>query len=134
MIQWGPNMEIGVPMIDSQHKELIARANSLVAAMRRGDGRRNIVDVIEFLGQYVEEHFSFEESVMRENNYPKYETHRAVHNCFKADFQALALKFQSSVTKIGPTIEVQHRVMDWLRKHIQGTDIDLGKYLKAMKA
>lgn len=134
MIQWGPSLEIGLPAIDNQHRELIERANNLVAAMRARKGAEAISEVAEFLREYVVEHFGDEEALMIKHAYPKYDFHKSIHDAFKTDFKIIALKLQSSQTKVGPTIEIQQKVMDWLRKHIQGTDVAFAKYLKEIGA
>lgn len=116
--------------MDAQHKELIRQVNELLNAMRAGKGRQVIGDVLAFLGRYAEEHFATEEALMRRHEYPGYGEHKAIHEAFKRDFGALAAEYDRSPEKLSVTIQVQRRVLDWLRNHILNTDQKMGVFLR----
>lgn len=130
MLQWEPAMETKVGEIDRQHKELVKQVNELVEAMKSGKGRQLVGDVLVFLGKYAVQHFGTEEALMQKHKYPQYETHKGIHEAFKQDFGKLAQEFQDGSQNLSLTIQVQQRVLDWLKKHILGTDQELAKYLK----
>lgn len=130
MLQWEPAMATNVAAIDNQHKELVRQVNELVEAMKAGKGRQRIGDVLVFLGKYAVDHFGMEESLMKTHAYPGYEKHKAVHEAFKQDFGQLAKEFGVDGQNLTLTIQVQRRVLDWLKAHILQVDKELGAFLK----
>ena len=130
-LQWTPDMETGIEVVDRQHRELVEQVNRLLQAMRAGKGRKVVGDLLAFLGRYAVEHFQTEEEIMRKGGYPEYERHRAVHEAFKRDFAKLAAEYEKQAnTKLALTIEVQKRVMEWLRQHILKTDKKAAEHLR----
>lgn len=129
MLQWEPAMATGIAAVDRQHKDLISRVNELLTAMKAGKGRQMVGELLAFLGKYAVEHFGTEEALMHKHAYPGYAEHKAIHEAFKKDFGALAAQLDAGPTNLSLTIEVQRRVMDWLKTHILSMDAALGKYL-----
>ena len=68
-VQWSDDLTTGIDKIDNQHKNLIIKVNELLQAINAGKGKRQIGSMLEFLGEYVVEHFSTEEEYMKEYNY-----------------------------------------------------------------
>ena len=69
-MQWTNDLSAGVEQIDSQHKELIARINTLLDAMKQGRGRTEVGQTVSFLSDYVATHFGEEEKYMTSFCYP----------------------------------------------------------------
>ncbi len=129
-MQWEPKMATGIAKIDAQHKELIRRINKLLDAMKEGQGREMVGEVLEFLGRYVVEHFADEEALMKRYGYPKYPEHKAIHDRFKKEFEALAADNGKRAGSLSLTLQVQNKVVDWLRKHIMNVDVKMAAQLK----
>ena len=60
----------GNEMIDSQHKELIDRINQLLESCEDGQGKIKAVKMLDYLLDYTEFHFSAEEKLQEEIEYP----------------------------------------------------------------
>ncbi|HHU63320.1 MAG TPA: hemerythrin family protein [Clostridiales bacterium] len=129
-IQWTEDLAVGVDMIDRQHQKLFEKINNLLDACSAGKGRAVVGDMIDFLGDYVEEHFSFEEQYMIKYNYPGYKAHRALHEEFKKNFSQLKDKLEEDGANTYIVILTNRVVIDWLNKHIGIVDKELGRYLK----
>ncbi|WP_025323758.1 bacteriohemerythrin [Deferrisoma camini] len=129
-MQWEPKMATGIAKIDAQHKELIRRINKLLDAMKEGQGREMVGEVLEFLGRYVVEHFADEEALMKKYGYPKYPEHKAIHDRFKKEFEALAAENEKRAGSLSLTLQVQNKVVDWLRNHIMNVDVKMAAQLK----
>jgi hemerythrin len=54
---WNDGLKIGVPLIDSEHKELCSRIDQLLDACNKGQGRAEIVKTVAFLEEYTIKHF-----------------------------------------------------------------------------
>lgn len=128
-IQWTPSLAVGVAEIDGQHQELFRRAERLIVALRAGD-RSEVAPLVDYLAEYVETHFSAEERLMAAHAYPDAEPHRIAHEKFKADLAEAVRAFADR----GPTplvaLSLHNWLSDWLRRHIGGADLDLGRFLK----
>lgn len=130
-LQWSQKLEIGVPAIDTQHKELVNRINLLLEASSKGKGKEEIEGLLNFLASYVVTHFSSEEQQMVRSAYPGYAAHRELHQAFIAELNKLKQQFQTSGATATLTIALQRQVMDWLLQHISKEDQLLANHLKA---
>jgi hemerythrin len=132
-ISWYPALELGIPELDTQHRELFRRIDLLVEAMMQRRGPDELASLFDFLGQYVFEHFSAEEALMRANAYPLLPDHQGEHRRFVEDLRAL----QREYTKEGATalllVKVNGRVSQWLAEHIARTDKAFGEHLRGRK-
>lgn len=132
-IQWSPALAVGVPEIDAQHQELFRRAERLVTALRAGD-RGEVAPLVRYLGEYVVEHFAAEERYMHEIGYPGLDSHRAIHLAFREEFATMVADYERK----GPTplvaLTLHNWLSDWLRRHVGGVDIEIGRFAAAKQA
>ena len=131
-LQWTSALAVGVPQLDEQHQELFRRAERAILALRAGD-RAEVLPLLVYLDEYVAHHFEAEERLMRELGYPGREAHAAAHQAFRADFAAVLRDYRRS----GPTalvaLTVHNWLSDWLRKHVGGVDVELGRFVAARR-
>lgn len=129
-MKWETRFELGVEQIDRQHQELFARVDRLEAALRAGEHKR-VVELLDFLGSYVVEHFGCEERTMKETGYPFFAIHKGVHD----RFLELLLQIKAEYLQTGETawlaIKVHKVMVAWLHTHILGMDQQLGRFLSA---
>lgn len=132
-VEWSDDLLIGVELIDSQHKELFRRMAALRAGMREGEGRKALMETLDFFTEYVGVHFAAEESTMRRYNYPALFTHRQEHEKFTQEIIALKQELKSLESRNEimsfEGIKIERRFSDWLKDHIGKTDKKLGIYL-----
>lgn len=129
-ILWSDDLATGVGVIDSQHKELFRRINSLLEACNIGKGKEEVNTVIKFLEDYVVTHFSEEERHMINFKYPDYDHHKSEHLKFGENFSKLKDHLQTDGIGLTAVIMTNQLVVDWLRNHIRRIDKDLGSFLK----
>lgn len=119
----------GNEMIDDQHKELIGRINQLLESCEDGQGKVKAVKMLDYLMEYTDFHFSAEEKLQEEINYPGIKEHKAKHEEFKQAVEELQEMLQEEE---GPTeafvAQVQRNVVDWLFNHIKGFDRSVAEY------
>lgn len=130
MAMWKDSLKIGVPLIDSEHKELCDRIDQLFAACSQGKGRDEIMKTVEFLESYTIKHFSDEEKLQRSSAYPKFAEHKAMHDFFTkkiADFKKELAEHGATISVVSQT---NYFLMDWLLNHIQKMDSELSGYIK----
>lgn len=129
-LQWTEQLETGINLIDTQHKELIDKVNELLEACQQGKGKHTLSGFIDFLAEYVVMHFSEEEKYMKQFKYPEYAEHKAQHTQFLKSFGELKTKFDLQGSGTALVLMTNRTVVDWLVTHIKRTDKALGEFLK----
>lgn len=129
-IEWRTSYEIGIKKIDLQHKELFDKINDLLEACNAQKGKQEVFNTIKYLGNYVVTHFSDEEKLQKENDYPEYTNHKAAHDRFIKEYENLKGKLESEGVSLNFVITVNRVVIDWLIKHIGSADRAFADYLK----
>lgn len=96
---WRDEFKIGIVNIDEQHEELFARYNDLLECIRKSDDgekiKKNVLETLDFLSEYIIYHFDHEEKYQKEVDYPERIEHKKIHNNFKKtviDFKREFLK------------------------------------------
>ena len=128
-IEWRDSLAIGVEAIDSQHKELLRRFNGLLVASEAGKGLDELKKLLEFLNEYVIEHFYYEEKLQLKHNYPGYSAHKMEHDSFALRIKAVHAEINSEGAEICHVIETNNMLLKWLINHISKVDVELSKFI-----
>ena len=115
---WSEEYEIGINVIDQQHRRIVDYINTL-ADMDDNVDQAVLADLINSLIDYTFSHFAFEESLMEEANYDFLEIHKNTHEAFTKKI----LKFQRQFNN-GDDIskELGEMLFTWLIDHILSDD------------
>lgn len=128
--QFSDDLITGNPMIDTEHKQLIAAINDLLAACSSGKGRSELEKTTSFLVRYTETHFSHEEKLQMQYQYPDYRNHKVYHDTFKRTVAELVKKLDVQ----GPTValvgEVNSAIAGWLISHIKREDKKVAEHIR----
>ena len=125
---WTDQLNVGIDVIDQQHRRIVEYINQLDDARSNGHSREETGYLINDLIDYTISHFGFEESLQEEANYPFAKSHKKVHDLFAqrvADFQARFDKGED-VSK-----GLNSLLVTWLFNHIKRDDAD---YVESVKA
>jgi hemerythrin len=126
---WQSKYSVGIPEIDAQHKKLVAMINDLFKAMRVGGGEQVLGKLFDSLLNYTNQHFAFEENLMRTGKYAALDAHIEEHRRLVAQVQELRGKFVNG--KIGVSIQMMTFLKEWLQAHILGSD---SKYAQVLRS
>jgi hemerythrin len=121
-ITFTKDLEIGIAMIDEQHKELINRINNVSSTPNETQ------KTIDLLSEYVVKHFTDEQELHIKYNYPKAAEHKVLHQNFINEFDKIKKKFSGSEDAFKISLELIQFVVTWIIKHIKGVDIEFGRY------
>lgn len=127
-MQWKDEYNIGIGVIDDQHRRILEYINDLEIILSRQDhDKEEIEEVLNNLIDYTQSHFTFEESLQEQANYQYRGPHKSVHDRFITKIESFRKRFIS-----GEYIEKElHKtLMKWLINHIQHDDAD---YVTAVK-
>jgi len=134
MLSLSKDLETGVEKIDSQHRELINRINSVLASNEKSASEAEIEKTLDYLGEYVVKHFSDEEELQIKSKYPKYAEHKQKHTFFIDEFKKLKAEFEGKCDSMDFTMKLNSSLINWIVKHIKGDDVELGKFYKAQNS
>lgn len=124
---WSTELDTGIKVIDTQHRRILDYINELDKAHSGGHGREAVGNVINELVDYTLSHFSFEESLMEEAQYPFSKPHKKVHEIFTKRVGDFQTRFEVG-EDIAP--ELHKLLVTWLINHIKRDDYD---YVAAVK-
>ncbi len=128
-IEWDDSLSVNVDLIDEQHKMLIQKLADLSDALRRGLEYNKIMQTLEFMIDYTDFHFSAEEKVMEENDYPGLEEQKKQHGVFRTTLNNIVEDYKEEGTTTAIAREINVFLLNWLIKHIKGSDAKLGNFL-----
>lgn len=115
--------------IDIQHKKLVDLLNRLHEAMATGKTKEITGKILDELVQYTKTHFTYEEKVLKNNNYPEFGSQEREHKAFVIEIEKFKEEF--STGKVMLSIKLMNFLKDWLQKHIKVSDRKYGEYFKA---
>lgn len=125
MIQWDSQYEMGISIIDEQHKELVRitgqLSDLLTNAVQGEDIYDEMVEIIGALTEYTVYHFKYEEELFEQFNYEYKEAHIAEHNKLIAEIQALDLRAVDE-DQVTYGKKILKFLITWVFKHISGSD------------
>jgi hemerythrin len=123
---WNVAHSVGIKEIDSQHAHLADLIDVLSAALKDGADMAAVAASLAEVISFAEFHFATEEELMTEFGVASLLSHRNAHRRLLEDIRNL------DVGGDLPSISLILRYMrEWLFRHIDGFDKDLGHSLVA---
>ena len=118
---------VGIDSIDQQHKKLLNLINQLQTAVDYSTGEQFEREALDELVDYTKTHFTYEEGLLRDNDFPGFEAHKVQHEkMFEKVREVLSEYEEDHETAMGNAAEF---LKDWLINHINGTDKEYSSYL-----
>ena len=131
MYKWSDDIATGNADIDKQHQELFARINNLLEACAQQKGRNEVASYLQFLEEYVVEHFQAEEKQMKVHAYPALASHHEEHVQFTGQIAKIKQEFNEYGTAIHVLLMAVRVSGDWLVSHIKRTDKAMAAFLRS---
>ena len=123
---WTPECELGIPIIDEQHRGIVTTINSLYYAVYHNLGDHMILPVVGMVNEYTRIHFEVEEKFLTDYHYPDLASHRQLHYQLVQEMAAIGTESMSHHTPY-PFLDF---LKDWWREHICVED---RKFLACLK-
>lgn len=127
LLNWTEDLSVNINGIDNQHKKLVDLINELHSAMKDGKGKDKLGPILTELIEYTKYHFSAEEKLMQQKNYPGYSKHKNEHDIFTKKIVEFNNQYNSGSLSL--SIDVLMFLKEWLVVHIKGTDKQYSPYL-----
>lgn len=116
---WTPDYEIGIGVIDQQHRRIVDYINQIYDHEGAGSSRAATEDVLYDLLDYTYSHLAFEEALMEEAGYRDLTFHRQAHKAFTRQVNGLRQRFDNGEAVAS---ELAEMLQGWLLKHIATED------------
>ncbi len=130
---WTKNLEVGVDLIDNQHKKWFEKADKLFEAGKSGKSKEYIIQMFDFLDEYTKTHFKDEEKYMTSINYPELSAQKQMHEGFIKKLAELRKQYETAGANLTVVISSNQFILDWLTKHISLADKKIGEYARSKK-
>ena len=126
-IDWDEKFSVGVDTMDIQHRVLFMIVNKFYNAYEYGANAAELSRIFDEVLDYTGMHFTLEEQLMRDKNYPDYEQHKALHVRLVDNANALAAEIRAG--KPHAAKDALDFLKNWLEKHIMAVDVRYGSCL-----
>jgi len=133
IVSWGPKYATGVNIIDKQHKELVDLTNKLYHAClnRNEDMDTTFKEAMHRLVEYVRIHFTDEQALLKDIDFPNYAEHKKEHEDLIKDILEASKNYGAGI-KLVPNHCVR-TLKDWIFSHIAIADKLITRYVKDQK-
>lgn len=128
LIRWNSTYELGFKTIDEQHIKLVDIINDFYDAFATAQAHEKIGEIIGELVNYTVYHFTAEEEIFANSNYPNTEEHRKKHKEFVDELKRYHQEVKDG--NMTTTYDLMTFLRDWLVQHIMGTDRTYLPYIK----
>lgn len=129
-ISWNPNLfKIGIEQIDQQHQGLFDALNKLYDSGKEGQENQEMIRIMDYLGEYVVEHFDTEVAMLKDAGYPDLEKHEFQHNAFIKKYHELKQQLDSEGPSKKMMLLIYNTLYKWLVEHISASDKAYGNFL-----
>jgi hemerythrin-like metal-binding protein len=129
-IEWEERFEIGVKDLDQHHMHLLDLLNRAYSTCMLNDPIDNLKSIIQELAEYTTYHFSAEELVMEENQYPGLCEQKKEHEIFIQKLAGLIQNIEKNEAYTAiELVGLTEFLTQWIRDHIINLDTRFGMYL-----
>ena len=119
-IVWKDEFSVGSQTLDAQHAGILDTINRLYNAMQHDLHPKQLNIILSDLIQYVEIHFFDEERIMRESDFPGFQSQLEAHRKYAQKVDGFKLQFQT--TKGDLSFDVLKFLKNWWTNHILHMD------------
>ena len=127
---WDSSFSVGNDLMDSQHQRLLSICSKVAALVADDESAaaEGYHEALHDLAEYTRAHFSAEEALLRNCNYPQLNAHMAEHSeCLEQLNDFLLAASQGVIAR-----EQLHRfVSNWWVNHVRDTDTRYREFLRA---
>lgn len=117
-IDWQSSYATGIAAIDEQHQQIIHLINRLAVAVEQ-QNRAEVSDILTGIRDYVDTHFAYEESLLKQSAYKFTASHIRGHRRFVKRLDVLSQRFEAGAYITRDLLDFLHH---WLIGHIAHED------------
>lgn len=119
-IAWKDEYNIGLEVIDVQHRKFVEILNELANSFLDPDNKEEVSRILDKLEEYAQTHFQFEEHYFHEFHYENMGEHEEAHRLFKLKIDKLRKRYESEEKFL--EYDIFEFMNDWLLVHVLDED------------
>jgi len=128
-IVWKPEDDLGVAIIDEQHRAIVATINSLYYFIQEGWGLSALAPTLSIIKSYSGFHFKTEEGILSKAGYPDIHKHVSAQKKFSLEVDAVA---REAIAYRDPALLLKF-LRDWWVGHLKIEHQEYAAYLDKLK-
>jgi len=118
--RWNKDLELAIPAIDGEHRELLAAMDRLQALVQAGAPPLQVRTALLQLVRLTRAHFVSEEAYMAARRFPRAAEHRMIHQGLLARLDAFVAGHSAGNQELG--VPFFAFLEFWIASHIRGVD------------
>ena len=79
LIAWKPGYDLGIPIVDEQHRGIVSIINSLYYGMQNKCSDNMLTPAVSMVREYTHIHFNLEEDFLEKCKFPNLKYHHELH-------------------------------------------------------
>jgi len=115
------------------HLEEVAIINELLAAIENSNETKTITEILEKLLEHMQEHFSYEENMLKTKSFGMFDIHRNDHNRIMGETRMAYMNWRNFKDKDSLKEFIEDDFIEWLKLHIQAMDSVAADFLNNFK-
>lgn len=123
-------MTTSIPLVDTQHQNILTKTNKFLEAMNEGRGELEAANAIKLLKDCADSHFSTQGKYMLENGYPKYELHKADHEKYVKVVGILENEFTTQGSSSDLAKKIETTLLHYWTEYVPTFDKPLAGFLR----
>jgi hemerythrin len=126
-IVWNPEYNLGIPIIDEQHRGIVSTINSLHFGLQNNYGKDMFSPIIDMMHNYTRIHFQLEESFLEKIDSPNAKRHHELHRDLSSKLDDIG----RDITLNKDPYQFMDFLKNWWINHICNEDLiykDYGKH------
>jgi hemerythrin len=127
LLQWKPSFTLGIPSVDTEHREMIDTINSVYASLEDEGSELEVNRVLGEIHAQISAHFALEERLMRAAGYVEYAQHKDSHEQLLDQIRDLMDSF--STNPVAGRARLQNSLSNWFGAHFATFDARLHMHL-----
>lgn len=131
--RWDPNLEIGIPLLDQQHREIMEYCNAFFIAHKCNRGPEKCRTILDSLERCIISHFQTEEAYQLGCDYPRFAVHQSEHSHMRNQLKRLRMNCIARDFDSGSVGELYEFLTTWISRHTLGDDVLFAQYYRSRR-
>lgn len=122
MLVWSENLELGIEIVDKQHRDIFEQINKLISSFDEGKEQEQAYEILCFIEEYVNKHFRAEEFYLEKYEYKDFVPHVEMHRAFSKQLDYYKLSNRKAGMTRKAALEMDEFLTQWWNNHILKVD------------
>ncbi|MGN7611723.1 bacteriohemerythrin [Magnetococcales bacterium HHB-1] len=128
---WRDEYAIRIQIIDQQHERMFVLASRIIEMMKQSHiDLVTLEETIDLLAKFTQEHFLYEEKLLKKHQFPHFDQHREHHQLLASRFLEIKADILSHVSSGRRAEQFSKFFISWIVDHILTEDQKYASFLR----